>query len=105
LSARKYKDNIPHKIKAARLNELLELQKSINREKNERYVGKSVQIIVEGVLKDGNLYGRTITNKIVIFSGQKELIGEKVQIEIHNISAGPLRGVLSTKNLQPSREH
>jgi tRNA-2-methylthio-N6-dimethylallyladenosine synthase len=105
LSARKYKDNIPHKIKAARLNELLELQKSINREKNERYVGKSVQIIVEGVLKDGNLYGRTITNKIVIFSGPKELIGEKVEIEIHNISAGPLRGVLSTKNLQPSRGH
>ncbi|MFO7881041.1 MAG: tRNA (N6-isopentenyl adenosine(37)-C2)-methylthiotransferase MiaB, partial [Kosmotogaceae bacterium] len=41
LSARKYEDNVPHKVKAARLNELLELQKSINREKNEQYVGKS----------------------------------------------------------------
>ncbi|TYB95818.1 MAG: tRNA (N6-isopentenyl adenosine(37)-C2)-methylthiotransferase MiaB [Kosmotoga sp.] len=99
LSAKKYEDNVPHNVKTARLNELLELQKTINREKNEKYIGKKVEIIVEGVLKDGNLYGRTITNKIVIFSGPKDLIGEKVEIEIHNISAGPLRGTLQQKNL------
>ncbi len=94
LSAKKYEDNVPHKVKTARLNELLELQKSINREKNEKYIGKNVEIIVEGILKDGNLYGRTITNKIVLFSGPKELIGEKVEIEIHSVSAGPLKGTL-----------
>ncbi len=94
VSAKYFKDDVPHEEKVRRLNELLELQKRINRVINNAYVGKNVEIIVEDLMKDGKLYGRTINNKIVIFDGSKELIGKKLRIRIETATAGPLYGVL-----------
>jgi len=94
VSAKYFKDDVSHEIKVKRLNELLELQKRINREINEAYKAKELPIIVEGTLKDGKLYGRTINNKIVIFEGPKELIGQKLSVKIGTVTAGPLYGSL-----------
>ena len=93
LAYRFYEDNVPRDIKVRRLQFLLNLQKRINRSLNERYVGKTVEIIGEGKLKKtGDLYGRTINNKIVIFKGVDEMIGRKVYVKINRVSAGPLYG-------------
>lgn len=94
VSAKYFKDDVSHEIKVKRLNELLELQKRINREINEAYKAKELPIIVEGTLKDGKLYGRTINNKIVIFEGPRELIGQKLSVKIGTVTAGPLYGSL-----------
>ncbi|OAA31325.1 (dimethylallyl)adenosine tRNA methylthiotransferase [Kosmotoga arenicorallina S304] len=104
VSAKYFKDDVPHEIKVKRLNELLELQKRINREINEAYKSKELQVIVEDTLKDGKLYGRTINNKIVIFEGPKELIGEKLNVKIETVTAGPLYGSVITKELLTETE-
>ena len=99
VSAKYFKDDVPHEIKVKRLNELLELQKRINREINEAYKAKELPIIVEGTLKDGKLYGRTINNKIVIFEGPKELIGQKLSVKIGTVTAGPLYGAVENHSV------
>lgn len=94
LSAKTMKDDVPHIVKARRLNELLKIQKNINHEENQKYMGNTVSVIVETILnnKPGKLYGRTINNKIVIFEGSPELIGEFVNVKIEATTAGPLYG-------------
>lgn len=99
VSAKYFKDDVSHEIKVKRLNELLELQKRINREINEAYKAKELLIIVEGTLKDGKLYGRTINNKIVIFEGPKELIGQKLSVKIGTVTAGPLYGAVENHSV------
>ena len=99
VSAKYFKDDVSHEIKIKRLNELLELQKRINREINEAYKAKELPIIVEGTLKDGKLYGRTINNKIVIFEGPKELIGQKLSVKIGTVTAGPLYGAVENHSV------
>lgn len=87
ISAKYMKDDVPHEIKVRRLQELLELQKCLNRKINSEYIGKTVEIIVEAKHKDGMLYGRTINNKIVFFHGSEELIGSKAKITIEKTTA------------------
>ncbi len=99
ISAKYMKDDVPHEIKVRRLQELLELQKCLNRKINSEYIGKTVEIIVEARHKDGMLYGRTINNKIVFFHGSEELIGSKAKITIEKTTAGPLYGQLVENEL------
>ncbi|PZC53065.1 MULTISPECIES: tRNA (N6-isopentenyl adenosine(37)-C2)-methylthiotransferase MiaB [unclassified Mesotoga] len=95
LSARKMADDIPQEVKTRRLNHLLALQKHINREENEKYLDRIIDVIGEGRIKgNGKIYGRTMNNKIVIYEAQPELIGKSVKIRIERVSAGPLYGVL-----------
>ncbi len=89
--ASKYlRDDVSRQEKARRLNELLELQKQINRRLNERYLGCTVEVIVEGNTKNGLYYGRDIRNKIIIFSGETLSVGDKVTVKIFQTTAGPL---------------
>lgn len=94
LSAKTMKDDVSHYLKAKRLNELLKIQKEINHEENLKYKGEVVRVIIEAGLnnKPGRLYGRTINNKIVIFDGNIEQIGEFANIKIEVTTAGPLYG-------------
>jgi len=97
--AYKYKpDNIAPGEKNRRLMYLMELQKEINREENEKYRDKLLRIIPEAKASDTALYGRTTNNKIVIFNSQDtSLIGKFADIKIKRITAGPLYGEM-TKN-------
>ncbi|CCU85474.1 (Dimethylallyl)adenosine tRNA methylthiotransferase MiaB [Mesotoga infera] len=95
LSAKKMEDDVPPEVKTKRLNDLLAIQKHINREENEKYLDRIIDVIGEGKIKgNGKIYGRTMNNKIVIYDAQPELIGKSVKIRIERVSAGPLYGVL-----------
>jgi tRNA-2-methylthio-N6-dimethylallyladenosine synthase len=52
-------DDIPLEEKKRRLNQLLELQRGIALERNQRLVGTEVEVLVEGLAADGHAYGRT----------------------------------------------
>lgn len=97
VASRYFKDDVDRKEKAGRLNELLELQKQINRKLNERYLNQHVEVIVEGNTKDGLYYGRDIRNKIVIFPGQNLSLGDSIVVKIFQITAGPLYGEVQKK--------
>ncbi|HRV02157.1 MAG TPA: tRNA (N6-isopentenyl adenosine(37)-C2)-methylthiotransferase MiaB [Mesotoga sp.] len=93
LSARKLPDDIPQEVKIRRLNDLLALQKRINRQENEKYLNMVIDVIGEGKIKgNGKIYGRTMNNKIVIYHADASMIGTPVKIKVDSVSAGPLYG-------------
>ncbi|NUU95422.1 (dimethylallyl)adenosine tRNA methylthiotransferase [Marinitoga sp. 1135] len=92
ISAKYYEDNIPKRIKNKRFQYLMNIQKQINHEENEKYLDKVLTVIQENKTKSGAYLGRTINNKVVIFQSNPELSGKFVKVKINKISAGPLYG-------------
>lgn len=82
--------------KKERLHKLMELQNIISLEKNTELIGKSVEVLVESFSKTDSkrLAGRTRTNKIVNFPGDKELIGKLINIRIIKAQTWNLTGEL-----------
>lgn len=65
----KMQDDVPPEVKQARNQRLLEVQNKISLEENKKYVGKSVEVLIEGITPrdDRRLQGRDIRNRICIF--------------------------------------
>jgi len=93
-AAEKMKDNVNADEKKRREEELIKILKKTALENNQRYSGKTVKVLVEGLNKKGFLFGKTETNKIVKFLGDKKYIGKFVQIKIEKAEDFGLRGVL-----------
>ena len=82
--AEKMEDQIPEDVKHERFDRLKELVESQIEENNKKYINTVHEILVEGISKNNPnmLTGRTFTNKVVNFEGNKELIGKIVKIKI-----------------------
>jgi tRNA-2-methylthio-N6-dimethylallyladenosine synthase len=48
IAARKFADDIPDCVKGTRVSTLVEIQRRITLERNRRYIGRDVEILVEG---------------------------------------------------------
>lgn len=94
--AAKMPDTVPLEVKKSRLKELTNLQNKISLQINQKTIGKSMEILVEGPSKTNpsRLSGRTRTNKIVVFDGPPEIIGKLVNIEITEAQTWNLKGRL-----------
>lgn len=68
-AARHMTDDVPENVKTARLTQIIELQNELSLESNRRDVGRTFEVLVEGVSKrrDDQLFGRTSQNKVVVF--------------------------------------
>jgi tRNA-2-methylthio-N6-dimethylallyladenosine synthase len=97
--AAKSKNQILDEVKKERFEKLLTLQNTISREINETFLGKKVEILVEGISKtNDNIYtGRTRGNKIVNYKGSKDDIGKLKNILIDDIKTWSLEGKEITK--------
>ena len=82
--ADKMENQISEEIKHKRFDRLKNLFDKQVEENNNRYIGKTEKILVEGVSKnnDNMLTGRTDSNKVVNFEGSKDLIGKMLDITI-----------------------
>ena len=82
--ADKMQNQIPEEIKHERFDKLKALVESQIEENNKKYIGTIQKILVEGTSKNNPnmLSGRTNSNKVVIFEGKKELIGNCVDLKI-----------------------
>ena len=82
--ADKMENQIPEEIKHKRFERLKNLYESRVSENNQKYIGKTEKILVSGTSKnnDNMLTGRSDTNKVVIFEGSKNLIGNMVDVKI-----------------------
>ena len=80
----KMPNQVPEEIKHKRFDRLKELVESQIAENNKNYVGTIQKVLVEGPCKNNEsmLSGRTETNKIVIFEGNKDLINKIVKVKI-----------------------
>ena len=92
--AEKMEGHIPEEVKSARFNRLKELADSMTAESIKKYVGTIQKVLVEGESKTNPdvLTGRTRSNKIVNFIGDKNLIGKEVDIEITSEHVWYLKG-------------
>jgi tRNA-2-methylthio-N6-dimethylallyladenosine synthase len=94
--AAKMDDQVPDDVKHARFDRLLDVVKECTYEGNRKYVGRTVEVLVEGLSKNDKsiLSGRTGTNKLVQFSGEEKLIGEIVKVKILEAKNFNLKGEL-----------
>ena len=77
-------NQVPEEQKHIRFDKLKALVESQIAENNQKYVGTIQKVLVEGTSKnnDDMLTGRTDSNKVVIFEGDKNLIGKMAEIKI-----------------------
>jgi tRNA-2-methylthio-N6-dimethylallyladenosine synthase len=87
-------DQIDERTKEVRNQDLLQVVNESNRRKLERLVGREVEVLCEGLSKTNpaRLMGRTRTNKIVVFEGCDELVGERVNVRIEQANGFSLYG-------------
>lgn len=81
------------KERLQRLNDVLNMHsKAIN----DKYLGRTVEVLVEDLSKNNDqmLSGRTEGNKTVIFAGSPSLIGQYVTVEITEAQTWILKGTL-----------
>jgi tRNA-2-methylthio-N6-dimethylallyladenosine synthase len=105
--ATKLADDVPAADKRRRLNSLLAVQERIGLERNEDWLGKTVEVLVDARHErraheheagngapTANLSGRTRGNKLVHLVGDASLVGQTVTARIEHAGPYALRGVL-----------
>ena len=77
-------NQIPLEVKKQRLRQLIECQHQIATEISSKYIGKTLEVLVEGVhpKKSGYLMGTTDFGKTISFAGTDNLLGSFVQVEV-----------------------
>ena len=95
--ASKMKDNVSLEEKENRLYKLNELINKYSLEANQRYLNKIVKVLILGVNeKDKDkIYGYTDTMKLVNVVGDKDLIGQIVDVKITDAKSFSLDGVVN----------
>lgn len=93
-AARYLKDDVPEEIKIRRLNELITLQNKLSLESYKKDIGKTFEVLVEGLSKrsSAQVCARTQQNKTVVFDRNNHHIGDFVQVKMVNASSATLQG-------------
>ena len=89
-------NQISEDVKHKRFNKLKKLVESQIEENNQKYVGTIQKVLVEGTSKtnENMLTGRTDSNKVVIFEGDKNLINKIINLKIVSEHMWYLKGNL-----------
>jgi tRNA-2-methylthio-N6-dimethylallyladenosine synthase len=89
-------DQIPHEVKVQRMERLVEVIQRHGRARAQRFVGRTVEVLVEGPSRTDptRLRGRSRHNKVVNFSGIASP-GELVEVEITGATSQTLSGLQS----------
>lgn len=97
LAARRYADDVPEDVKKRRLNEIIALQNRLSLESNERDLGKTFTVLVEGNSRRSDEYwmGRNSQNKVIVFPkssypGLKP--GDYADVLVYRCTQGTLLG-------------
>jgi tRNA-2-methylthio-N6-dimethylallyladenosine synthase len=115
-------DDVPDDVKRRRNNELLALQNEISEEDNQCFLGQQVEVLVEGPSKSAEkhitdlatpspqspapspqlqLTGRTMCDRIVVFTGNRRQIGHTLPVIIYDANAHTLFGEVVTRHTGP----
>jgi tRNA-2-methylthio-N6-dimethylallyladenosine synthase len=93
-AATKMPDDVPAAEKLRRLNDLLALQRGIASQKAARWVGKDVEVLIEGTDELGRPYGRIRQGKrAIVLRGAGVTAGEVISLRVMQASAGQLLGM------------
>lgn len=92
--AAKMKDNVSEEVKLDRLHRLNEVVNYYSNLSNQKYLNKIVKVLILGVSDKDNtkLYGYTDTFKLVNVIGDKDIIGNIVDVKITDAKSFSLDG-------------
>ncbi|MCF1714847.1 tRNA (N6-isopentenyl adenosine(37)-C2)-methylthiotransferase MiaB [Flavihumibacter sp. RY-1] len=95
LAARRYTDDVPLETKKQRLSEIVALQGRLSRESNEKDLGKTFKVLVEGPSKKNpdEWMGRNSQNKVIVFpkpTGLKK--GDYLEVTVTDCTQATLIG-------------
>lgn len=93
-AAKRLPDDIPDDVKSRRLQEIIALQNRLSLESNRRDVGKTFEVLIEGVSKKSSerLFGRNSQNKVIVFDKKNSNIGDYVAVQVNDCSSATLLG-------------
>jgi tRNA-2-methylthio-N6-dimethylallyladenosine synthase len=123
-------DDVPEDVKRRRNNELLAVQNQISEEDNRAFIGRTVELLVEGPSKRAQkfertdepgteaisagitdesaaespvtqLVGRTPCDRIVVFEGNRRQIGQLLPVTIYDCTPMTLFGAVVTHEIGP----
>ena len=104
-------DDVPLSVKKARNNHLLQIQNRISEEENRGFVGREVNVLVEGPSKAAEespqktnvvqMMGRTHCDRIVVFEGNRRQAGQILPVTIYEVSPHTLFGQVITDCVGP----
>jgi len=96
LAARRYADDVPEDIKKRRLEEIVSMQNKLSLESNQRDIGKSYKVLIEGDSKKNkeDWKARNSQNKVVVFPKENYTYkkGDFVTVKITDCTQGTLKG-------------
>jgi tRNA-2-methylthio-N6-dimethylallyladenosine synthase len=92
--AARMEDDITEETKQRRLAEIIEKQQAHSFLHMKDKVGKTLEVLIEGVSKKSNqhFYGRTTYNSAVIFEKGKHKLGDYVMVKIEDCTSATLKG-------------
>jgi tRNA-2-methylthio-N6-dimethylallyladenosine synthase len=111
-AAEKLADDVPLSVKRRRNNELLAVQEQVGLAHHAAYVGRQVEVLVEGPSPRANkqprqpqpaatqLLGRTTGDHIVVFDGPVDLAGQYVNVRITGATSLTLIGIGKRASVQ-----
>jgi tRNA-2-methylthio-N6-dimethylallyladenosine synthase len=93
-AATRMPDDVPSDEKLRRLNDLLALQREIATRKTARWIGREVEVLIEGRDELGRPFGRIRQGKrAAVLRGQDIAAGEVVNVKVVQATAGQLTGL------------
>lgn len=95
LAARRYTDDVPLETKKQRLSEIVALQGRLSRESNEKDLGKTFKVLVEGPSKKNpdEWMGRNSQNKVIVFPKPEGLRkGDYLEVTVTDCTQATLIG-------------
>ena len=94
MAARKMKDDVPEPVKKRRLQEIVDLQQRIAMERTKRFVGDTVEVLIEKTSKrsDEHWSGRNSQNTTVVFPKQNYKVGDFVLVKVSDCTSATLIG-------------
>ena len=88
-------DDIPEAEKLRRLELLIERQEAIGLERNRAWIGRGVEVLVEGPARrpPGSSVGKSREFKTTVFAADDARVGELVQVRVEDATSHTLLGV------------
>ena len=89
-----YQDSIPEEVKTERFLKLQELQDRIQKDRYSRYLGRIVEVLVEGrsARSASDLMGHTRCHKVINFPSSDDDLGQIVKVKVTEVKPHSLYG-------------
>jgi tRNA-2-methylthio-N6-dimethylallyladenosine synthase len=94
LAERKFDDDVPEEVQGRRLNEVIDKQLKSSLLSNQRQIGTTQKVLIEGSSKrsEDHYCGRTGRNSMVVFPNNNYQKGQYVMVKINDCTSATLLG-------------